>query len=82
MGKKTLYECKSGSDITSYVEHHPETREIKLCSGSHRKAKGPKPGSAVWPDHGSKPLPLGTLKSVIKMLVAIGLGSFVIAIVL
>lgn len=79
MGRKTLSECKTGSHLYSYVEHHPMTKDIRRC-GSHVMVKGPKPGTAVFPDHGSEQLQQGTLKSVIKMLIAIGLGILGIAI--
>ena len=78
MSKKSLGQCQTGNDFYGYVESHPETREIRQ-SGSHVCVKGPKPGTGVFPKHGNKPLPTGTRKSVIKMLMAIGLGVLLTA---
>jgi hypothetical protein len=74
MGKKSLDQLRTGSDFVSYVEHHPATREIRQ-SGSHVCVKGPNPGTAVFPNHGGKELAPGTRRSVVKMLVAIGLAG-------
>ena len=77
MSRKTLNECKTGRDFNTYVGNDPRTVEIRPC-GSHVMVKGPKPGTAVFPYHGNDQLQLGTLKNVIKMLIAIGLGILVL----
>jgi len=75
---KTLEECKKGTDFKHYVEHNPHTREMRQTGSSHLCVKGDKPGTAVIPVH-NKELPTGTRKSVIRMLIAIGLGVLIIS---
>jgi len=81
MSRKTLDECRTGNDFRSYVDHDPRTKEIRECGSSHTGVKGPKPGTAVLCGHGSKELPIGTRKNIIKMLIAIGLGIAILILV-
>jgi predicted RNA binding protein YcfA (HicA-like mRNA interferase family) len=81
MGKiRTLDDCKSGKDFARYVEHNPLAHDIRQ-SGSHMCVKGPKPGTAVIPVHDCD-LPPGTRKSVIKMLILIGLGVLLVVLII
>lgn len=73
-GKKCLDDCKTRSEIDHYVRTDPRVREIRQ-NGSHVIVKGPLPGSAVYPT-GTGDMPNGTRRSVVKMLIAIGLGIF------
>jgi hypothetical protein len=68
----TVTDCKSGKDFAQYVNHHPQAREIRQ-NGSHLCVKGPNPGTAVIPVHNGD-MPGGTRRSVVKMLILIGLG--------
>jgi len=72
-----LSECKTGRDLRNYVEHHPAAHDIRQ-RGSHVTVKGPRPGTAVIPDHGNEQLQRGTLGSVIRMLIGIGLGILLV----
>ena len=69
---KTIEKCQTGCDFVQYVKHNPATKEVRQ-TGSHVIAKGPRPGIAVIPNH-KQDLPVGTRRSIIKMLIAIGLG--------
>lgn len=81
--KLTLDDCRSGRDFMAYCARHPETREMRQNGSSHVVVKGPKPGSAVFPHpERSDPLPTGTRRSVIKMLMLIGLGVFILIAIL
>ena len=73
--RMTLDECKSGRDFRQYVEHHPNLTSERQ-SGSHLCVKGTQPGTAVIPVHDGD-MPNGTRRSVIKMLLLIGLGIFI-----
>jgi len=73
---KTIDDCKSGRDFAQYVGKHPAAHDIRQ-SGSHMCVKGSRPGTAVFPVHDGD-MPGGTRKSVIKMLLLIGLGIFLI----
>jgi len=77
--KQTLDDCRSGKDFARYVEHHPAAHDIRQ-SGSHECVKGPKPGTAVFPVHDGD-MPNGTRKSVIKMLILIGLGILIFVLI-
>lgn len=76
--KLKLNDCEKGTEFAKYALDHPKSHDCRQ-SGSHLMVKGPQPGLAVIPVH-NKPLPTGTKHSVIKMLLAIGLGVMVIAI--
>lgn len=70
--KHSLDDCHSGHDFVKYATQHPECRSVRQ-SGSHVIVEGPLPGRAVLPDHRGD-APTGTRHSMIKMLIAIGLG--------
>jgi len=73
-GKKKLEDCRTGRDFNHYVVHDDRVREIRQ-NGSHLMVKGPLPGTAVFPNHAGD-MATGTRRSVVKMLMAIGLGLF------
>lgn len=78
MGKRRLDKCKSGKDFVKYAECHENYRGGRQ-KGSHRIVKGIKPGIAVIPVHSNKDLPTGTRKSVVKMLISIGITLIILA---
>jgi hypothetical protein len=71
MSKKTVAQCKTWREVDHWVRNNPNVVEIRQ-TGSHVCVKGPKPGTAVYPLHNGD-APNGTLKSFIKMAMAIGL---------
>jgi len=75
---KDLRDCKTRNDFLSYAQSNPNTKDIRT-TGSHIVVKGPLPGSAVLCGHGNEQLPTGTRHSILKMLIAIGLGIVIIA---
>ena len=76
---KDLKNCRTRNDFYGYVQNNPKTKEIRM-TGSHIMVKGPKPGTAVMCGHGNETLPTGTRRSIIRMLIAIGLGILIVMI--
>lgn len=76
MGRKTLDQCRSGKDILNWAERN-ERAYVKY-GGRHAKVVGPNGGIVPVPTHPGD-LPRGTLRSIIKMLRAVGLALIPLA---
>lgn len=76
--KKTLDDLRTAKDVFTYAEQHGGCIEY---GGRHAKVRGPGGGIVAVPCHPGD-LKTGTLRSIIKMLVAVGLGIMILAIVL
>jgi hypothetical protein len=74
---KKLEKLKKGSEFVHYAEHHPATRSTRQC-GSHVTVHTDK-GMAVVPNH-NKDLGTGLRSKLLKTFVIIGLGIWILSI--
>lgn len=77
--KKTLDDLRGARDVLTYAQQHGAY--IEPGKGSHTKIRGPQGGIVVVPNHPGDLKP-GTLRSILKMLAAVGLGIAILALVL
>lgn len=73
--RQELEKCESGTDFERYVRRQPEVEKCHQC-GSHLSVTT-RDGMAVIPVH-SKDLGHGIRAKIVKTLIAIGLGTFLI----
>ena len=72
---KNLNQCKTGKDFIAYGEKHGGY--IDRQNGSHAILKAPGGGTCPVPMH-NRELATGTRFSIIKQMIAIGLGILII----
>lgn len=78
MSKKTIHQMTRAKDFDKYLSR--EADSVRQ-NGSHRTYKFDGKGSVVVPMHNGD-IPVGTRRSIVKMIIAIGLGLFVVVPVL
>jgi hypothetical protein len=67
---KLLTTCRTNKHFTAYAKSHGGYIEY---GGRHPKIVGPNGGSVPFPSHHGD-IPVGTRRSIIRMLIEIGLG--------
>ena len=79
---KSIHECRTNRDFERVITR--QGGQFESGKGSHVKVTNPnKAGCAIYSDHGgTHEYPTGTLKSIIRMLAAIGFMMFVAFVVL
>ena len=79
MCKKTLRSCRTKADFIGYVRH----KKGRIVQGTNGvKIYGTKPGYAELHANHTKELATGTRATLIKTLIAIGLGVIAIVVIL
>ena len=77
MSKKTIEELRSGKEFVNHALHHQNLIDYRQ-RGSHFIGETEK-GMVVIPNH-DKDLGIGIRKAIIKTMLAIGLGIFLVVI--
>jgi len=73
---KRVEDIRNARDVERWARDHGA--EIRNGRGSHAKIYGPDGGMCVYPRHGNDDFAPGTRGSIIKTLIAIGLGVFIV----
>lgn len=77
---KKVDDIRKPRDVERWARH--KGASLENGRGSHGKVRGPDGGICVYPRHGNKDFAPGTRVSIIRTLIAIGLGLVVIAFLL
>jgi len=73
---KKVEDIRNARDLEKWARYHGA--DIENGKGSHAKVRGPDGGICVYPRHGNEDFAPGTRGSIIKTLIAIGLGVFIV----